>query len=280
MTRRATTYPMALAFAVALGAFAPAAVAYGPFTHYGIARDAAARLGYAGELAKLYIAGALLADVDKSSRLADTMGATAAKLLQGCSARGPLSRSATHTPAGPLVSALQKSADPRVRAFAMGLRNHGVADLYADKTAAARLGRANSGNEDLAFDVVDTRGRDANARGGLAALISSRLLESAELAGWFAAAAGAPLADVRAQMKGYGCFLKRFVLGKAWMTGPLLRAALSASWARECASKAKGLKAKFACLRVGARWDAFVAAHRQIAAEAVKAALEDAGAAR
>ena len=268
----ASMFAVALPLTVAL----PVAHAYGPYTHYQIARDAAVKLQLSAENARYYVLGALLADVDKSSRLADTFGAAAAKLLQGCSAKGPLARSATHTPDGPLVSALQKSTDAHVRAFALGMRNHGISDAYADKTAASRLGRANSGTEDLAFDVGDTRPNAAGARSGLHGVLKSGLLESADVAGWLATAAGAALEGVKAQMKGYGCFLRRFVEGKAWATAPLLRAALATKWAKECSATAKGLKAKFACLRTGKRWDAFVAAHRQIAQEAVTAAVEDA----
>jgi hypothetical protein len=263
-------------FAVALTA--SPALAYGPYAHVYIAQRAAKNLTLEGDRARYFTLGALLADVDKSSRLAAAMGGTMSRLLQGCTAEATLSRDATHSGDSALVRALIAHSDPRARALGRGMRSHGVVDRYADETAKAKLGRANSGNEDLTFDVAYARKDLAGAKDLLASILGAKLNQNAEVAGWIAGAAGADTAKVSAQMRGYGCFLKNFVSGKASMFAGLLRAALAASWTKECVRAASGLRARLKCVpsTISRRWDSFTAAHREIISGAIDAVVKDA----
>lgn len=214
-----------------------AALAYGPYAHLHLARQVAASAGLDAQATRYFTAGALLADIDKSGRLVDTLkGHTLlVKVLQGCEQVGPIERPVTHAVTGELVKKFVASTDARVRAFGLGIRSHGLADQLEDAKVAARRGHANTGLEDLAFDVAYARKDLPGASAALDAVIASGMLESPELKGWLAAALPKLPADkIASQMKAYSCFVTNFVRNKAGLVAVATEVLLRAQYRLFC----------------------------------------------
>ena len=265
--------------------------AYGPYAHAHVAVQAAHKLGLDAIATKYYVAGAILADLDKASRLKATIGSEAVtKLLQGCTGEGPITRGMTHASNSPMVAKLVAHAAPHARALGLGMRNHGTTDSYADKTAQQRIGHANSGMEDLAFDVAHARTGIAGAAAALDDALGAGLLEDATIRSWIVAASGLADDAVKTQMHGYGCFVKGFVHNKAKLIAPLLKLAVKAVYLKHCIAEhhanplgqlmwkpahTGGLLRNCGPIKISKLWHVLLDGHTAIVNEAIDAAVAD-----